>query len=78
MRSAICIIIVLAIDSSFELFSFRAIELFFFCFFLSISTLINYIIKYYKHVFNYYKHILYSIYTRYNNFRIDYQIQRID
>ena len=63
MGSAICIIIASAIDSLFELFSFRVIELFFFCFFFLVSILINYIVKYYKYVFNYHKYILYFIYT---------------
>ena len=63
MGSAICMIIASAIGSLFELFSFRAIELFFFCFFFPVSILVNYIIKYYKYVFNYEKHTLYSIHT---------------
>ena len=44
-----------AIDSSFELSSFRVIELFFFYFFFLVSISINYIVKYCKHVFNYYE-----------------------
>ena len=62
MRSVIYIITILAINSLFESYLFRVIELFFFyffCFFVLIFILINYIIKYHKHVFNYHKYILF-------------------
>ena len=62
MKSVICMTTALAVSSLFESSLFRVIELFFYFFFL-ISILINYIIKYYKYVFNYYKHTLYSLYT---------------
>ena len=62
MRSVICIIIALVVNSLFESSSLKVIELFFYFFFL-VSILINYIVKYYKYVFNYYKYILYSLYT---------------
>ena len=61
MRSVICIITALVVNSLFESSPFRAIKLFFYFFFL-VSILINYIVKYYKYVFNYYKYILYSLY----------------
>ena len=63
MRSAIYIIIILAINSLFELSLFRVIELFFFYFFFLVSILTSYIVKYYKYVFNYYKYILFFIYV---------------
>ena len=62
MGSVTCMATALVVDSLFESSLFRAIELFFYFFFL-VSTLVNYIIKYYKYVFNYYKYILYSLYT---------------
>ena len=61
MGSVICIITALADNSSFELSSFRVIELFFY--FLLVSILVSYLVKYYKYVFDYYKYTLYLLYT---------------
>ena len=61
MGSVICMATAPAIGSSFESSPFRAIELFFFCFFFIVETTpVSHIVNDHKHAFNYHKHIPYS------------------
>ena len=66
MRSVICMATALASGSLFESSSFRAIELFFFCFFFLISILVSYIAS--LIIIS----TFYTLHTRYNNSRIYY------
>ena len=61
MRSVICMVTALVVDSSFQSSSFRVIELFFFFFVIFNIIQVNHLVNYYKYVFDYHEHTLIHI-----------------